>query len=103
MAKNQVNKSDIYNMYNLYFSFKTYYNFFWEHNGLNATTKEEIDEYKKKAIEDKQKLGGPIEALCLYAKVSKRQLFNPDGTPKDINEFEVLDMIAEANYGETND
>ena len=28
------------------------------------------------------------------------KLFNSNGTPKDLNEIEVLDMIMEANYGE---
>jgi len=102
MGRNEVTKGDIYDMYNLYYSFKEYYKYYWQHNDLKTTTKEEIEEYKKSLVEGKHKLGGPIEALCVYARVSKCQLFNSDGTPKDLNEIEVLDMIMEANYGETN-
>lgn len=95
--------SDLYSLYNFYGSYKDYYNYYWEHINQKVVTKESIELYKKNLIEGKHKLGGPIEALCLFAQIPKSYLFNSDNTPKDLNEIEVLDMIMEANYGETND
>ena len=97
----KANKNDIYNLSNMYWQYKYYYTYYWEHINQKVITKESIELYKKNLIEGKHKLGGPIEALCLFAQVPKSYLFNSDGTPKDINEIEVLDMIVEANYGET--
>jgi hypothetical protein len=99
----KVDKNDIFSLYNFYGSYKEYYNYYWEHINQNTITKEDIELYKKNLAEDKSKLGGPIEALCMFAQIPKSYVFNSDDTPKDLNEIEVLDMIMEANYGETND
>lgn len=98
----KVSKSDVYNLSNMYWQYKYYYNYYWEHINQKVVTKESIELYKKNLIEGKHKLGGPIEALCMFAQIPKSYVFNKDGTPKDLNEIEVLDMIMEANYGETN-
>ena len=97
----KINQNDIYDLSKMYWQYKYYYTYYWEHINQKVITKESIELYKKNLIEGKHKLGGPIEALCLFAQVPKSYLFNSDGTPKDINEIEVLDMIVEANYGET--
>ena len=96
-------KEDIYTLYNFYRSYKQYYEFYWTHYSINNVTKADIEQKIKNLSENKQRLGGPIEALCFYANVSKSDLFNRDGTPKDINEIEVLEMIREANYGQIDD
>ena len=99
----KVDKNDIFSLYNFYGSYKEYYNYYWEHINQKTITKDDIELYKKNLAGDKNKLGGPIEALCMFAQVPQSYLFNKDNTPKDLNEIEVLDMIMEANYGETND
>lgn len=99
----KLSPNDIYTLYNFYWSYKEYYNYYWTHNNDISITEEDIKLYIKNLVEGKHKLGGPIEALCMYAQVPKSYLFNKDDTPKDLNEIEVLDMIKEANYGETND
>ena len=101
MAK--IDRNDIYNLYNFYGTYKEYYTYYWEHNNQKTITKNDIELYKKNLVEGKHKLGGPIDALCMFAQIPKSYVFNSDNTPKDINEIEVLDMIMEANYGETND
>ena len=97
----KLNKNDIYSLYNFYWSYKEYYIYYWTHINQKVITEEDIKLYKENLIRNKSKLGGPIEALCMFAQVPKSYLFNRDGTPKDLNEIEVLDMIMEANYGET--
>lgn len=95
-------RADIYNLYQFYGTYKTYFEYYWSHTG-KSVCKDDIERRIKIITEEKKKLGGPIEALCYYAQIPKGLLFNSDGTPKDLNEIEVLDMIMEANYGETND
>jgi len=99
----KLSKNDIYTLYNFYWTYKDYYTYYWTHINQKVITKEDIELYKKNLIEGKHKLGGPIEALCMFAQIPKSYVFNSNGTPKDLNEIEVLDMIMEANYGETND
>lgn len=101
--KNEISKSNIYDLYNVYHTYKEYYLFYWQHQNMSVITEEDIDLYIKNLIEGKHKLGGPIEALCMFAQIPKSYVFNHDGTPKDINEIDVLKMIKEANYGKTND
>lgn len=95
--------NDIYTLSAFYRQYKTYYEFYWTHKGGNNVTKEDIEKEIKNMIENKLPLGGPIEALCFYAHIPKSNLFNRDGTPKDINYIDVLNMIKEANYGEIDD
>lgn len=99
----KLSKNDIYNLYAFYYQYKEYYTYYWTHINQKVITKEDIELYKKNLIEGKHKLGGPIEALCMFTQIPKSYVFNKDGTPKDLNEIEVLDMIMEANYGETNE
>lgn len=101
--KNEISKSNVYDLYSTYHQYKFYYDFYWEHNNMNNITDEDIDREIRNVYESKRPLEGPIEALCFFAQVSKSDLFNKDGTPKDINYIEVLEMIKEANYGKTND
>lgn len=101
--KNDINKNNIYDLYSTYFQYKFYYDFYWSHNNSNVITDEDIDREIKNVYESKRPLEGPIEALCFFAQISKSDLFNKDGTPKDINYIEVLNMIKEANYGEIDD
>ena len=94
-------ESDIYTLYAFYRQYKQYYEYYWLHKQSNAITKEKIED-KIRDIYGKKRMGGVIDALCFYANVPKEELFNSDGTPKDVNELETLEMIMEANYGETN-
>lgn len=105
MQKNEKKpvKSDIYTLYDFYRQYKTYYDFYWQHFDYNNITKEDIEDRMAQIFTNREKLGGPIEALCFYANIPVNELFNKDGTPKDINELDALKMIREANYGETND
>lgn len=96
-------KSDIYTLYDFYKQYKFYYDYYWENSKYKVKTKEDIKNRMSEIFNDREKLGGPIEALCFYANIPKEKLFNKDGSPKDINELDVLKMIVEANYGETND
>lgn len=96
-------RADIYDLYNFYGTYKQYFEYYWTHINLKNIKKEDLEDKKAEIFNNKSKIGGPIEALCFYANIKKNDLFNKDGTPKDINELEVLDMIMEANYGETND
>ena len=96
-------KSDIYMLYDFYGAYKDYYEYYWTHINLHNITEENINERMSEIITSRGKLGGPIEALCYYAQIPKSELFNKDGTPKDINELDVLKMIKEANYGKIND
>ena len=96
-------KSDIYMLYDFYGAYKDYYEYYWTHINLHNITEEDINERMSEIITSRGKLGGVIEALCYYAQIPKSELFNKDGTPKDINELDTLKMIKEANYGETND
>ena len=99
----KLTKNDIYSLYEFYWSYKQYYDFYWTHQEANNITKEDIDKKIKNIIEQHSALEGPIEALCYYARIPKSELFNKDGSPKDINELDTLKMIKEANYGEIND
>lgn len=101
--KRKLTPSDIYLLSDIYWSYKEYYNYYWKNHNDMSIKKEDIELYKKNLIEGKHKLGGPIEALCMYAQVPQSYLFDKKGNPKELNEIEVLDMIVEANYGETND
>lgn len=101
--RNEISKNNIYDLYNTYFEYKFYYDFYWEHQDMGNITKEELKSKIQNIIEQHSALGSPIEALCFYAQIPKSELFNSDNTPKDINELETLQMIMEANYGETND
>ena len=96
-------ENDIYTLYAFYRQYKQYYEFYWTHYSINNITKSDIKQKIKNLSEERKKLGGPIEALCFYANIPKSKLFNSNGTPKDLNEIEVLDMIKEANYGQIND
>lgn len=96
-------ENDIYTLYKFYSSYKEYYTFYWTHYGINNVTKTDIEQKIKNLSEERKALGGPIEALCFYANVPKNKLFNPDGSPKEINEIDVLKMIKENNYGQIND
>lgn len=102
-SEKQPTQSDIYNLYAFYGTYKQYFEYYWTHINQNNVTKEEIEDRMSEIFTEKSKLGGPIEALCFYANIPKENLFNKDGTPKDINELDTLKMIKEANYGETND
>lgn len=101
--RNEIDKNNIYDLYNTYFTYKFYYDFYWEHQNMNNITKEDIKKKIQNIIEQKSALKSPIEALCFYANIPTSELFNSDGTPKEINELDTLNMIMEANYGETND
>lgn len=103
LKKKYPTKEDIYTLYDFYGQYKQYYEFYWTHYSINNVTKDDIGQKIKNLSENKQRLGGPIEALCFYAQIPKSDLFNKDGTPKDINEIEVLEMIREANYGQIDD
>lgn len=96
-------KNDIYDLYNFYGTYKQYFEYYWTHKNQKNITEEDIKDHKAEIFNERKKLGGPIEALCFYANISRNDLFNKDNTPKELNEIEVLDMIMEANYGETND
>ena len=96
-------ESDIYTLYAFYRQYKQYYEYYWTHQGLKNITEEDIEKRIMEIITSKGKLGSPIEALCFYANIPTSDLFNKDGTPKDINELDTLKMIKEANYGKTND
>lgn len=89
-------ESDIYTLYAFYRQYKQYYEYYWIHQSLNTINKEDIEDYKKSLIKNRKKIGTAIDALCFFAQVSKDEI-------KNKNEIEVLDMIMEANYGETND
>ena len=99
----KLKRSDVYMLYDMYGAYKQYYEYYWTHISLHNITEEDINERMSEIFTSRGKLGGPIEALCFYAQIPKSELFNKDGTPKDINELDVLKMIKEANYGETND
>ena len=99
----KLTRNDIYTLYDFYWQYKQYYEYYWTHINSKVTTKEDIELYKKNLIEGKHKLEGPIAALCMFAKLPKSELFNKDGTEKNLTEIDVLDMIMEVNYGETND
>ena len=101
--KNEISKSNVYDLYSTYHQYKFYYDFYWSHQNENNITEEDIDKKIQNLIEQKSALQGPIEALCFYAQLPVSDLFNTDGTPKDINELDTLKMIKEANYGKTND
>lgn len=92
-------ENDIYTLYAFYQQYKQYYEYYWVHSKQNNIKPENIKE-RIRNIYGTKKIGGVIEALCFYTNISKEKLFNSDGTPKDLNEIEVLDMIMEANYGE---
>lgn len=94
-------KSDIYILYDFYGAYKDYYEYYWTHINLHNITEEDINERMSEIFTSRGKLGGVIDALCFYANIPKSELFNKDGTPKDINELDTLKMIKEANYGET--
>ena len=99
----KLSQNDIYTLSAFYWQYKKYYEFYWEHQGLNIITEEDINRKIKNIIEQRSALKSPIEALCFYANIPTSDLFNKDGTPKDINELDTLKMIKEANYGKTND
>lgn len=99
--RNEIDRSNIYDLYNTYFEYKFYYDFYWEHQNMNNITKEDINKKIQNIIEQRSALNGPIEALCFYANIPTSDLFNNDGTPKDINELDTLKMIMEANYDKT--
>jgi len=101
--KRKPKKSDIYMLYDLYSSYKQYYEYYWEHINLHNITEEDINERMSEIFSSGEKLGGVIDAVCFYANIPKNELFNKDGTPKDINELDTLKMIKEANYGKIND
>lgn len=88
-------ESDIYTLYAFYRQYKQYYEFYWSHQRVNYITKQDIEEYKNELIKNHKKLGDGIDALCFFTQIPRKQLENK-------NEIEVLDMIMEANYGETN-
>ena len=102
-SEKKPSKGDIYTLYDFYRQYKFYYDYYWEHSEYRNKTRDDIEDRMSEIFTNKGKLGGPIEALCFYANIPKEKLFNKDNTPKDINEIEVLKMIREANYGETND
>lgn len=93
---------DIYTLYDFYRQYKQYYEYYWVHSKQNNIKSEDIKD-KIRDIYGTKKIGGVIEALCFYANISKNELFNRDGTPKNLNEIEVLEKIDEVNYGKTND
>ena len=94
-------ESDIFNLYRFYESYKKYYEYYWVHIKQKNVKPENIRE-RIRDIYGTKKIGGVIEALCFYTNIPKEELFNSDGTPKNLNEIEVLDMIMEANYGQIN-
>ena len=96
-------QADIYDLYNFYGTYKQYFEYYWTHINQKNITKDDIEDRMSEILTEGRKLGGPIEALCFYANIPVSELFNKDGTPKDINELDTLKMIREANYGETND
>ena len=100
--RDEVSRNDIFDLYKTYREYKFYYEFYWEHQDINNITKDDIDKKIENIIKQHSALEGPIEALCFYANIPVSELFNKDGTPKDINELDTLKMIREANYGETN-
>lgn len=102
-SEKDISPNDINSLYGTYWTYKYYYNYYWLHKGDKTITKEDIEKELKNVYENRRPLAGPIEALCFFAQVPKSKLFNPNGTPKDINYIEALEMIKEANYGETND
>ena len=93
---------DIYTLYDFYRQYKTYYEYYWLHIKQKNIKREDIKD-RIRDIYGTKKIGGVIEALCFYANIPKEELFNKNGTPKDLNEIEVLNMIVEANYVEIND
>lgn len=101
--RDEISTSDIFDLYRTYREYKFYYEFYWAHQNINNITKDDIDKKIQNIIKQRSALEGPIEALCFYANIPVSELFNKDGTPKDINELDTLKMIREANYGETND
>lgn len=101
--RDEINTSDIFDLYKVYREYKFYYGFYWEHKNINNITKDDIDKKIQNIIKQRSALEGPIEALCFYANIPVNELFNKDGTPKNVNELDTLKMIREANYGKIND
>ena len=97
--RDEASTNDIFDLYKMYRNYKFYYEFYWSHKTVNNITKDDIDKKIQNIIKQHSALKGPIEALCFYANIPVSELFNKDGTYKDVNELDTLKMIREANYG----
>lgn len=91
IRKHTPKKSDLYYLYDVYASYKFYYDYYWNHDNFEGKTRKDVHDKIEYILKNGLEVGTALDMLCWYANLNPYDV-------QDMNGIDVLRAIERENY-----
>jgi hypothetical protein len=89
----KASRKDLYALYDVYHSYRFYYDYYWEHDKSRGKTRQEVRDKIDYILKNGMETGTALDYLCWYAGLNPQDVENMNG-------IDVLRAIERENYAD---